>query len=120
MLERQRMAAPLPKPNKSILDSANEVIYGDREKTYGDPGKNLRVIAEFWETYLQARGFWGADRNQLTAEDVCHMMNLLKTARLANTPGHIDSLVDICGYTALVERINANFNTQEGADPKAP
>ena len=83
----------------NVLNKASEVIYGEREQTYGDPGKNLRVIAEFWNTYLEAIG------RRLTAEDVCHMMTLLKVARLTNTPGHTDSLVDICGFTALAERI---------------
>ena len=104
----------------SILDKAKEVVYGDREATYGDPGKNLRVIADFWENYLHARGLWNTDAHGLTAEDVCHMMVLLKVARLANTPGHHDSMVDICGYTALVERVqNANLNAQKSPDSPA-
>jgi len=32
------------------------------------------------------------------------MMVLLKGARLANDPNHHDSVVDICGYAALIER----------------
>jgi len=95
------------KGSTSVLNQAHTVIYGDREKTYGDPGKNLRVVADLWTTYLKARM---ANRDggevSVNAEDVCHMMTLLKVARLTNTPGHSDSLVDICGYTALVERIN--------------
>lgn len=93
----------------SILDKANEIIYGDREATYGDPGKNLKVIADYWSTYLNAK--YGVAL-RLCAEDVCHMMTLLKVARLGNTPGHTDSLVDICGYTALVERVNAREGAQ--------
>jgi Domain of unknown function (DUF6378) len=31
-------------------------------------------------------------------------MILLKVARLANDPTHRDSLVDICGYAATIER----------------
>ena len=102
----------------SILDTANDVIYGDRERTYGDPGKNLRVVAGFWEQYLSARGHWDNDSEGLTAEDVCNMMSLLKIARLTNTPGHLDSLVDICGYTALIERVNnVGRKTEEAARP---
>jgi hypothetical protein len=41
----------------------------------------------------------------LFAEDVALMMVLMKVARLCNTPDHRDSLVDICGYTALIERV---------------
>lgn len=95
----------------SILDTAKKIIYGDREKTYGDPGRNLRVVGNFWQTYLRAKH--GADV-ELTAEDVCHMMSLLKIARLTNSPGHLDSLTDLCGYTALVERVNVHLNQKAG------
>lgn len=114
------MLKPDP-PAKSILDTAKEVIYGDREATYGDPGKNLRVIADYWHTYLMQKGYIQSTENGLTAEDVCNMMVLLKIARLGNTPGHLDSLVDICGYTALQERVkNADLEAQEGADTSRP
>jgi len=36
---------------------------------------------------------------------VCQMMILLKVARLANDPRHRDSQIDLCGYAALMERI---------------
>jgi hypothetical protein len=81
---------------KSILDEAKEIIYGDREKTYGAPDKNLNMIADLWAAYK------GVD---FTAEDVCQMMILLKVARLANDPRHRDSQIDLCGYAALMERI---------------
>ena len=84
-------------PEESVLSEANRIIYGDREKTYGSPSKNLKVIAEMWNAYL-------GNEVCLTAQDVCVMMILLKAARLGNTPGHRDSVVDICGYAALIER----------------
>lgn len=90
--------------NKSVLDEAKEIIYGDREKTYGHPSKNLLSIAVMWETYLRSRGWDINTGSGLEPEDVAVMMVLLKAARLANDPSHRDSLVDICGYAALVER----------------
>jgi hypothetical protein len=86
----------------SVLDEAKEIIYGDREKTYGHPAKNLNNIGIMWQTYLQAKGT--TFLNYLTAQDVAVMMMLLKCARLANDPTHRDSVVDICGYAALIER----------------
>lgn len=80
---------------ESVLDEANKIIYGDREKTYGKPSKNLDTIAKFWGEYLGI---------QLEAKDVAVMMILLKTARLRNDINHRDSIVDICGYAALIER----------------
>ena len=84
----------------SILKEANTIIYGDREKTYGHPSKNLVTIALMWNAYLSAK----ANKDTLGPKDVAAMMVLLKTARLANNPEHRDSLVDICGYAALIER----------------
>lgn len=88
--------------NKSVLEEAKEIIYGDREKTYGHPSKNLRNIGLYWQTYLEAKGV--QFQNYLTPQDVSVMMILLKCARLANDPTHRDSVVDICGYAALIER----------------
>jgi len=90
---------------ESILAEAERVIYGDREKTYGTPGKNLTNIAELWEAYLMGRGLLDVGSSGVLPTDVANMMILLKVARLANNPGHRDSLVDIAGYAALVERI---------------
>lgn len=87
----------------TALDEANSVIYGDREATYGDPGKNLRTIANYWTNHLNAKYGQIAP---LTPDDVCVMMVLLKQARLANSPKHRDSIVDSIGYMALADRIN--------------
>ena len=87
----------------TILDQAASIVDADREKTYGKPDKNLRAIAEFWEAWLRARGKLAPDAF-LTFEDVACMMSLLKPARLANDPKHVDSQVDACGYMRLLER----------------
>jgi hypothetical protein len=91
--------------SKSVLDEAKEIIYGDREKTYGHPAKNLNTIAVMWNAYLKAK-----NEPTLTAQDVSVMMMLLKCARLANDPTHRDSVVDICGYAALIERCSETPN----------
>jgi len=84
----------------TVLKEAHTIIYGDREKTYGHPSKNLKTIAKMWNAFLEAR----TSGDELNAKDVASMMILLKTARLANNPDHRDSVVDICGYAALIER----------------
>jgi len=86
----------------SVLDEAKTIIYGDREKTYGHPSKNLDCIAGMWSAYLTNRL---GSPVAINAEDVAVMMTLLKCARLANTQGHRDSLVDGAAYLALVERV---------------
>jgi len=84
----------------TVLKEANAIIYGDREKTYGHPAKNLETIAVMWNAYLNAK----TSGNSISAKDVAGLMMLVKVARFANDPTHRDNLVDICGYAALVER----------------
>ena len=87
---------------KSILNEAQSIIYGDREKTYGAPDKNLVAIAGYWANHLNTRfGVY----HDISPEDVCIMMVLLKAARLGNDITHRDSQVDAVGYLALMERI---------------
>lgn len=88
-------------PVHTVLTAAHEVIYGDREQTYGTPDKNLQTIADYWTVHLKRK--YGAEFD-VDINDVCGMMILMKQARLANTPEHLDSLTDICGYAALQER----------------
>lgn len=74
-----------------ILNEADELINGPRQQHYGSPQENFGVIAGMWSVYLNM---------PLSPADVCHMMTLLKIARLRNGQHH-DSSVDACGYMAL-------------------
>lgn len=74
-----------------ILAQAEKLINGDRQAHYGPPRENFAAIAAMWTTYTG---------HPITAADVCHMMSLLKIARLRNGP-HADSSVDGAGYLAL-------------------
>ena len=93
----------------SVLKEANTIIYGDREKTYGHPSKNLETIATMWNAYVNAK----SAGNSLNAKDVASMMILVKVARLANDPDHRDNIVDICGYAALIERCDETPTKEE-------
>lgn len=85
----------------TVLDEASQIIYGDREQTYGDPAKNLRHIAAQWQLYLRQK--YDSDIT-LNAEDVCYMMTDLKKCRQMNQAKR-DNLVDGIGYLALIERL---------------
>lgn len=91
-----------PKPEPTVLAEAQQIIYGDREETYGDPGKNLRHIAEQWNLYLQQK--YGITATHISAEDVCYMMADLKKCRQLHKPKR-DNVVDGIGYLALTERL---------------
>jgi hypothetical protein len=92
----------------TILKEAHNIIYGDREKTYGHPSKNLGTISTMWNAYTK-----NIDNRELNAKDVAALMMLVKVARFANDPNHKDNLVDICGYAALIERCDEEPNGKE-------
>ena len=101
---------------KDVLTEAHEIIYGDREQTYGKPSKNLDTIADMWSAYIDAASGRVLDKNNLKLgpKDVAIMMILLKAARLANNDSHRDSIVDICGYAALIERCDEEDEDEGG------
>lgn len=70
-------------------DKAKLLVYGDRGKVYGHPRENFARIAAYWSAH---KGIL------FTPEDVAVMMVAVKLARLAETPGHADSVVDGIGY----------------------
>ena len=74
-----------------VLAIAGQLINGERQAHYGTPQDNFGTTAEMWTAYL------GRD---ISPADVCHMMALLKIARLKRGP-HRDSSIDACGYMAL-------------------
>lgn len=88
----------------SSLDIAKEIIYGDREQTYGHPSKNLEKIAQLWTLYFHQK--YGAEVI-VSMEDVCWMMNLLKMSRQMNQAKQ-DNVVDAIGYLALIDRLGEN------------
>lgn len=88
----------------NVFQQAGNIVYGDREQTYGHPAKNLKVIAEQWQDYLFHKTGAVVD---LTAEDVCWMMALLKMARQMNQYKR-DNLVDAIGYIGLIDRLEKN------------
>lgn len=97
----------IPDEAPTILDVAKDLVYGDRNKTYGHPAENFQVTAEMWTAYLRQRmATEGVEIHSfvLTPEDVAMFMAMVKIARLANTPGHIDSLIDLAGYAATAAR----------------
>ena len=75
-----------------ILDQAKEYITVDRAATHGGAEDSFRTIAVLWSEYLDTNVTW---------EDVCAMMVLLKVARIKGNAQHADSWVDIAGYSAL-------------------
>lgn len=108
MTSKQSNEAPqqAPNPNNTLsvegarnkfLSKVQDIVNYDRNAQYGSAEDSFLTIADLWATYLYARfGFTG----DLTAVDVAAMMDLMKTARIATNPTHMDSWVDKAGYAA--------------------
>lgn len=84
---------------EKILDEAKQCVCGNREQDYGTPEDSFRVISQLREIYIR-EGMVGPTDVCVNPEDVVVMMALLKIARLANNPEHMDSWVDLAGYAA--------------------
>lgn len=81
-----------------VLETANNLITGDREKDYGSPKLNFQNIADRWSQHVGV---------PLEGYQVALMMADLKIARMATTHlPHDDSFVDICGYAALAAELS--------------
>ena len=72
-------------------------IVAKRGKDYGDPLPNHQRIAGFWSVVFG---------HPVTPLQVIQCMRLVKESRLIETPGHRDSLVDICGYADCQDVVN--------------
>jgi hypothetical protein len=77
---------------ETILTTAEQLINGDRAKDYGVAETNFNRIAALWQPILGV---------SITPEQVALSLAALKIARLIQSPAHIDSWVDACGYLAL-------------------
>lgn len=77
---------------KELLEEAAKITNGARQEHYGTPENNFSRIAELWNDYTGTA--------QFSASDVAAMMILLKVARIASDPKHLDSWVDIAGYAS--------------------
>lgn len=86
-----------------VLDTAAALVSVDRQATYGHPLTNHERIARLWTARLYEKLLPGVE---LEPEDVSALMRLAKEARLIQTPGHVDSLVDIAGYAEVEARIH--------------
>ena len=71
-----------------VLDTAKQLINGDRARQYGSAQDNFGCIASMWSAYTGTR---------VSAADVA-------IARLRNGV-HEDSSIDGCGYLALAHEL---------------
>lgn len=87
----------------NILEEAGQIIHGARRDAYGPVRESFDRVAKVWEAILL---------RPITAEEVAMCMVGLKLCREANKHQR-DNLTDICGYTALLEMLEAEPRPDE-------
>ena len=99
-----------------FLKQVEELICNDRNKSYGEPHKNMDTTAKIMQAYLGKR-----TGESITASDVAIFGVILKLGRLANDPQHLDSLKDVAGYIAIAyECIMKNMEKGSGIAGATP
>jgi hypothetical protein len=78
-----------------LLQHAAAVVR-DRRRTYGEPELLFARVAVRWSQVLGTK---------VTAPQVALCLVDLKLARLTVDPAHLDSLVDVAGYAAIVREV---------------
>ena len=73
-------------------------VLEERRDDYGEAADQFRAIAARWSITLG---------QPVTPAQVALCMIDLKLTRLAYDPGHLDSVVDVIGYAALLREVRS-------------
>jgi len=79
-----------------MLRQAANVV-ANRRAVYGEPRSAMDLVARRWSITLG---------HTITPAQVALCLIDLKLARLAHDPGHLDSMVDVAGYAAVLREVN--------------
>lgn len=99
-----KKAECVPPPPLSLLEQADQLINGQRQNDYGDKLQNFSQIAMGWQAMLATKLRPDAE---ITPEDVALCMIQVKLARLAESPDHKDSILDVAGYAGCYDILQA-------------
>ena len=79
-----------------LFDKAIQTVTQERGEDYGPPAKSFRRITMMQRQLINCRD-----------EAVRHALNMIivKIVRLAETPDHMDSVIDIAGYARTIAMI---------------
>jgi hypothetical protein len=84
----------LPRRDRTILLEAQNLVHGDRNKTYGDPSEDMGRTAGMWTSLFRK---YLKDGAKFEARDVSLAMICVKLSRLTHSSKR-DSWTDCAGY----------------------
>jgi hypothetical protein len=96
------------KRKTTILDKAKELVYGERNRVYGHPLRDFTKQAAMMSAVLASKL-----KEPISPQEIPLLMICVKLSRLEQTPGHLDSLIDIAGYCATAEMC---LQSQDGSE----
>jgi hypothetical protein len=88
------MIDPKAEMERSVVAEAQDLVYGDRNHTYGHPFSDYTKTAALWSIILGV---------EVTVEKAILCMIALKISREMNLPNR-DNRVDIAGYAECLQR----------------
>ena len=83
--------------NGEMMLKQAAAIVGNRRETYGEPSASMTAIAKRWSITLG---------QPITPSQVALCLIDLKLARLGHDPGHLDSMIDVAGYAAVLKEVS--------------
>lgn len=92
---------------ESILTEAEAIVHGDRQRDYGHPRDNFKLIADLCRPII--------DRGGVTPATMCMCLIQIKLSRELNRPKR-DNRTDIAGYAELLDRVSDPWTD----DPPVP
>ena len=72
-------------------------VVANRRDIYGDPVTSMTAVARRWSITLD---------QPITPAQVALCLIDLKLARLAHQPDHLDSMIDVAGYAAVLLEVS--------------
>ena len=75
----------------NVLNEADKLVNEDRQEIYGHPAEDFAKISHMTKPITESN-------IDPRLKHALYMIQV-KVARLLNTPDHIDSIVDLAGYT---------------------
>lgn len=97
----------------TILQEADRLTSRDRQQVYGHPLDDFTMTAELWTARFKGKLIPG---EKFAPEDVATAQRMVKESRLARSPDHPDSLLDIAGYARTQEMCGEERKRREHDD----